>query len=328
MLKVKMIGLGYYLPQEKVTSEDLDRRLNLPLGSVENKSGLKVRHFANAEETNSFMGAKAALQAIEDAGIDIHDIDAIIGACGVGEQAIPCNAALIQRQLNLEDSGIPCFDVNSTCLSFLTAVEMASYLIVGKKFKHVLIVSSELPSRGLNWQDMETCTIFGDGAAACVLSAAEGTSKILSAHLQTHSIGAEFCKIEAGGTRILPSMYPDHPNSAYFQMYGKKVFKLASQLIKQSTQTLLKNAKLTIDDIDLVIPHQASKLAIHHVRKQLGVPPARYGDMYERIGNQMAASIPTAMCLLREQGQLLRGQTLYLLGSGAGLAVGGIIMIY
>ena len=123
-------------------------------------------------------------------------------------------------------------------------------------------------------------------------------------------------------------MYPDHPNSAYFQMDGKKVFKLASQLIKKSTQTLLKNAKLTIDDIDVVIPHQASKLAIHHVRKQLGVPPERYGDMYERIGNQMAASIPTTMCLLRDQNRLNRGQTLYLLGSGAGLAVGGIIMVY
>ena len=323
-----MLGLGHYLPQHVVTSLELDKRFNLPEGSVEKKSGLKLRHFANTQETTSFMGAQAAKKAITDANIDLSEIDAIIGACGVGEQAIPCNAALIQKQLHLENSGIPCFDVNSTCLSFLTAVEMAAYLIEGKKYKKVLIVSSEIPSTGIDWRDMETCTIFGDGAAACVLTSSADDSKILATHLETHSIGSDYCKVESCGTRILPSMHQDFPNSAYFQMNGKKVFKLASRLIKQSTAALLKTAQINIDEIDLVIPHQASKLALHHVRKQLGVNPERYGDVYETIGNQMAASIPTAMCLLREQGKLKRGQTLYLLGSGAGLAAGGIIMVF
>lgn len=328
MLSVKMLGLGHYLPEQQVSSEELDHRLGLTPGSVEKKSGLKVRHFASPDETTSVMGALAAQKAVKDAQMDFNQIDAIIAACGVGEQAIPCNAVLIQKKLGLENSGIPCFDINSTCLSFLTAVEAAAYFIEGKRFKNVLIVSSELPSKGMNWQDMETCTIFGDGAAACVLGVSDGQSKIIATHLQTHGIGSEYCKLEALGTRIPPSEHQQNPHTAYFHMDGKRVFKLASRLIKESTQILLNKSKLTIADMDLVIPHQASKLAIHHVRKQLGVDEARYGDVYETIGNQMAASIPTAMCLLRKQGRLKRDKLIYLLGSGAGLAAGGIIMIY
>lgn len=328
MLSVKMLGLGYYLPKTLVTSEDLDKRLHLALGSVEKKSGLKQRHFVNKDETTSFMGAEAAKRAIADAQITLDEVDAIIGACGVGEQAIPCNAALIQRQLGLENSGIPCFDINSTCISFLTAVDTASYLITGKKYRNVLIVSSEIPSSGLNWQDMETCTIFGDGAAACVLGQSDGDSKIIHSHFETHSSGADFCKVESCGTRILPSMHQDFPESAYFQMDGKKVFKLACKLIKHTHQVLLNETNMTISDIDWVIPHQASKLGIHHVRKLLGISPDKYADMFDRIGNQMAASIPTVMCLLKEQKKLKRGQTLYLLGSGAGLAINGMIMVY
>lgn len=115
------------------------------------------------------MGAQAALIAVQKANIQLTDIDVIISACGVYEQPIPCTAALIQKQLGLEQSGIACFDVNSTCLSFISALDIASYLIEGGRFKRALIVSSDIASAGLNWQDMETCTIFGDGAAACVL---------------------------------------------------------------------------------------------------------------------------------------------------------------
>ncbi len=237
MPAVKITGMGSYLPRNKVLSTELDFQLNLPKGSVQKKSGLISRYFASPDETTSYMGAQAALQA----NIKLTEIDVIISACGVGEQAIPCTSALIQKQLGLEQSGTACFDVNSTCLSFISALDIASYLVEGERYERVLIVSSDIASAGLNWQDMETCTIFGDGAAACILEKSNGTNRILSSHHETHSIGSTFCQIEAGGTR-LPAKNPlQNIEQSLFYMEGKKVFKLASKLLDNLMENLLVN---------------------------------------------------------------------------------------
>lgn len=328
MPAVKIIGMGRYLPRNKVFSTELDTKLNLPEGSVQKKSGLITRHFVSPDETTSYMGAQAALNAIKQANIKLTDINAIISACGVAEQAIPCTSALIQKQLGLEQSGIACFDVNSTCLSFVSALDIASYLIEGGRFKRILIVSSDIASAGLNWQDMETCTIFGDGAAACVVEKSDGSSRLLSSHHETHSIGATLCQIEAGGTR-LPAKNPlKNIEQALFHMEGKRVFKLASKLLDNLLENLLNKANLNMKDIDWLIPHQASLLAMHHIQKRLNIPPEKYVSIYPYHGNQIAASIPTALSILIDTNQLKRGQLVLLLGTGAGLAAGGVILEY
>ncbi|WP_454786126.1 beta-ketoacyl-ACP synthase III [Legionella sp. WA2024007413] len=328
MPAVKITGMGCYLPRNKVLSTELDVQLNLPPGSVQKKSGLISRYFASPDETTSYMGAQAALIAIEQANIPLTDIDAIISACGVGEQAIPCTAALIQKQLGLEQSGTACFDVNSTCLSFISALDIASYLIEGDRYKRILIISSDIASAGLNWQDMETCTIFGDGAAACVLEKSNGTNRILSSHLETHSIGSTFCQLEAGGTR-LPAKNPlQHIEQSLFYMEGKKVFKLASKLLENLMENLFRKTNLNMNDINWFVPHQASLLAMHHVQKRLHIPPEKFVSIYPYHGNQIAASIPTALYSLIHSKKLQRGQLVLLMGTGAGLAAGGIILEY
>ncbi len=328
MPAVKITGIGSYLPRNKVLSTELDLQLNLPQGTVQKKSGLISRHFASPDETTSYMGAQAALIAVQKANIQLTDIDVIISACGVYEQPIPCTAALIQKQLGLEQSGTACFDVNSTCLSFISALDIASYLIEGGRFKRALIVSSDIASAGLNWQDMETCTIFGDGAAACVLEKSNGTNRILSSHHETHSIGSTFCQIEAGGTRLPPKNPLLRIEQSLFYMEGKKVFKLASKLLDNLMDNLFSKAKLNLSDIDWFIPHQASQLAMHHVQKRLNIPTEKFVSIYPYHGNQIAASIPTALYTLINSQQLQRGQLVLLMGTGAGLAAGGIILEY
>ncbi|KTD63039.1 3-oxoacyl-ACP synthase [Legionella santicrucis] len=328
MPAVKITGMGRYLPRNKVLSTELDTKLNLPKGSVQKKSGLISRHFVSPDETTSYMGAQAALSAVHQSNIKLADIDAIISACGVGEQAIPCTSVLIQKQLGLEQSGIACFDINSTCLSFVSALDIASYLIAGGRFNRILIVSSDIASAGLNWQDMETCTIFGDGAAACVLEKSDGDSRILSSHHETHSIGSTICQIEAGGTR-LPAKDPlKNREQGLFHMEGKRVFKLASKLLDSLMDNLLNKANLKMQDIDWFIPHQASLLAMHHIQKRLNIPPEKFVSIYPYHGNQIAASIPTALSTLIDTNQLRRGQLVLLLGTGAGLAAGGVILEY
>lgn len=328
MPNIKIVGMGKYLPKTQVLSVELDKKLGLPLGSVEKKSGLLSRHFAAAHETTSYMAAKAALEAVKNANISLTDIDVIISACGAGEQLLPSTAALIQKQLDLETSGVACFDINSTCLSFLTALDVASYLISGGRYHRALIVSSDIPSVGLNWNDMETCTIFGDGAAACVIEKSETSSKILSTHMETHSIGSNFCQVEAGGTRIPPGRPFEREKYGLFHMDGKKVFKLAKRLVTHTTDVVFKKVGLTIKDINWVVPHQASLLAMHHLRKHLNIPTEKFADIYATHGNQMAASIPTALYHLIQTKKLKRGQLVYLLGTGAGISSGGMILEY
>lgn len=328
MPAVKITGLGHYLPENKVLSLALDTKLGLAAGSVQKKSGLVSRHFAAPHETTSYMGAQAALQAIERANISLADIDVIISACGAGEQLIPCTAALIQQQLALETSGIPCFDINSTCLSFLTAVDTASYLLDGGRFERALIVSSDMPSVGLNWHDMETCTIFGDGAAACILEKSHDSSRIIAAHMETYSIGSGYCTLQAGGTRMPPAREFDREKYGLFYMDGKKVFKLATQLIVQARDCVFEKAGVTMADIDWVIPHQASLLAMHHIRKRLGIPEEKFVDIYSTHGNQMAASLPTALHHYVQANKIKRGQLVYLLGTGAGISAGGMVLEY
>ncbi|RUR11152.1 beta-ketoacyl-ACP synthase III [Legionella sp. km772] len=327
MLAVKIIGLAQYLPRDVVYSHDLDKQLGLPPETVQMKSGLISRHFANPEETTSYMAAQAALRALSNAQCSLNDIDVIISACGAPEQLIPCTAALVQKQLGLEHSGIPSFDINSTCLSFLTALDTVAYLIAGGRYQRALIVASDIPSLGLNWSDMETCTIFGDGAAACIVEKSDGTSKILASHMETYSSGVDYCHVEAGGTRIPPAKPFDH-RLGLFQMDGKKVFKLASQLVITSMQQVFAKARVTLNDIDWVVPHQASLLAMHHLRKRLGIPEEKLVNIYATHGNQMAASIPSALAHHVNNKKIKRGQLVYLVGTGAGISAAGMIMEY
>ena len=327
MPAVRIIGLAQYLPRNKVWSSDLDTKLGLPKGSVQQKSGLASRHFASKEETTSYMAAQAALQAIKNADLTLHDIDLIISACGVPEQLLPCTAVMVQKQLGLEQSGVACFDINSTCLSFLTALDTVSYLITANRYKRALIVSSDIPSLGLNWQDMETCTIFGDGAAACVIEASEDSSRIIASHMTTYSMGADFCRVEAGGTKVPPA-HPFDRHLGLFHMEGKKVFKLASQLVIDLQEQLFTKAKITMNDIDWVIPHQASLLAMHHLRKRLEIPEEHLVDIYKTHGNQMSASMPSALAHYVHAKKIQRGQLLYLIGTGAGISAAGMILEY
>jgi 3-oxoacyl-[acyl-carrier-protein] synthase-3 len=327
MPNIKIVSMGKYLPKNKILSFDLDAKLGLSPGSVEKKSGLISRHFSEANETTSFMGAAASLEAIRNANIELTSIDVIVSACGAGEQPIPSTASLIQKQLGLGKSGVACFDINSTCLSFLTAIDILSYLISNERFKRALIVSSDIPSAGINWQDMETCTIFGDGAAACIIEKSDGSSRILSSFMETHSLGSDYCRLEAGGTRIPPAR-PFNHRYGLFYMDGKKVFKLASQLVVHTQEVVFKKAGLTIDDIDWFVPHQASLLAMHHIRKKIHIAKEKFVDIYATHGNQMAASIPTALYTLIKEKKLKRGQLIYLMGTGAGLSSSGMIMRY
>jgi 3-oxoacyl-[acyl-carrier-protein] synthase-3 len=326
---LKILGTGKYLPERVVSSLELDTKLGKRKGWVENKSGILKRHFANSNETTSFMATQAARQALSNSNLKPEDLNCIVSACGVMEQAIPSTSTLVQKHLGL--SGTASFDINSTCLSFLSALDVIASMIKTNRFENVLIVSSDIPSLGLNWDDMESCTIFGDGAAAAVLSqrSEQNNTNILAAHMETYCKGSSFCQIRAGGTKILPSQHKvNFEKYSLFEMDGSAAYKLTAQALPIFLEHLFEETKLNLSDIDLVIPHQASKPAIHYLLKKLSIPKEKLIDIFSNHGNQVAASIPTALHEAFSNNKIQRGNKILLIGSSAGISLGGMILEY
>jgi 3-oxoacyl-[acyl-carrier-protein] synthase-3 len=314
-----------------VTSTELDEVLGCEPGATEKLSGVSSRFFAGKDETTSAMGAWAAEAALQAAGIGINEIDCIVAACGVMEQPIPSTSVLIHHKLGLADSGVPAFDVNTTCLSFLTALSVVSALIQSGEYQKVLIVSSDLASTGLDWKEPEASTIFGDGAAAVVVEGITENqgSRILASRLETYSIGKDACVLAAGGTRLSPDEDLDaFMRSIKFQMDGQAAFKLSAQKLPDFLQRILDEAAVTLEDLKLIVPHQASALALDHIRKRLRLPEEKMVNIFASYGNQVASSIPTAFHYAVSNGLLQRGDKCLLLGTAAGISIGGLVMEY
>jgi 3-oxoacyl-[acyl-carrier-protein] synthase-3 len=327
--KISLGGVGKYLPKKLVLAQEIYDRLGK--NSKRNKLNILHRHFSNQDETTSYMATQASLQALKNANLKAEDLDCIIGACGVMEQAIPGTSVLVQKKLGLENSGIATFDINTTCLSFLSALDIASYMIDAGRFKNILIFASDIPSLGLNWNDEESCIIFGDGAAAAIFSNPKKNTEIeiISSLMETYSKGSDYCRVKAGGTLLHPTKFKgDLLEFALFEMNGKSAYKLTAEMIKNFIKKLFSQTNLQLSDIDLVIPHQASSLALHHLRKELNIPKEKIIDIFATHGNQVAASIPSSLFEAVTSEKIKRGDRVLMIGTGAGISIGGIILEY
>lgn len=326
MLPLKILATGAHLPGNRVRSEDLDLRLGLSPGSVLAKSGVSERWYAGHAQSQANIAALAARQALSRANLNPGDVSLLIGACGVQEQALPGTACAIAQELGLPP-GTPAFDVNASCLSFIQALQVAASLMSTSGYRRVLVVSADLASRGLDYDEPEASLIFGDGAAAAVLepAPAESGAGLLAHKFSTYPEGRSYCEIRAGGTRRNPVVGVEEKDFL-FRMKGKEVFRLASEHMGDFLADLLQQANLTLADIDWVVPHQASHLAMAHLRKRLGIDPSRMVDLYSTHGNQVAASMPTALDALLSSGKAAPGQRVLLLGTAAGLSLGGAVL--
>ncbi|RMQ47604.1 3-oxoacyl-ACP synthase [Pseudomonas cichorii] len=330
---VSILGSGHALPERVVTSAELDVELGLQTGSVARISGVLQRHVASRSETAASLGALAARQALHAAGVELEQIDLIACASGTMDQGLPCNAALLQRELGAGQSGIAAMDINASCLGFIAALDTLSWPLIAGRYRRILLVCSDIASCGLDWQQVEVSGIFGDGAAAVVLGVSDCTSKtapkILASSLKTFAEGAHLCQIPAGGSRFHPRRIdiPFEPLTS-FSMQGKEVYRLAVRHLPTLKDELLVQAGLTQDQIDWVIPHQASQQALQHAARRLGFAEGQVIDIFACHGNQVAASLPTALDIAIRDQRIQRGQTLMLIGTGAGLSLGGMVLEY
>ncbi|UKS29312.1 beta-ketoacyl-ACP synthase III [Paenibacillus sp. HWE-109] len=325
---IRITGTGKYLPKKVVTAQEMDLLLGVPAGWVEKKSNVLRRHFVE-DESASQMGAFAALEALKQANLNFLDIDCLVCASGTMEQPIPSTASLIQRALGQEKSGVPCFDINATCLSFLTALDVMSYMVTSGRYHRILLVSTEIASLGLNWSNKESAALFGDGAAAVVIEASseqEG-SRILSSAMKTYSQGAHLSQIRGGGTR-LPALSTQEEAAFLFEMDGPEIYKMASRLLPSFVASLLQEAGCAMKDIQVVIPHQGSAMAMRLISRKLRISEEQLMFITPTHGNTIAASIPMGLHEAIREGRITRGARLMLLGTSAGLSIGGMILDY
>lgn len=330
---VKITSYGYYLPKRKVSSEELDQKMGLPKGTVGGKSKIYNHYYADNEtETQSKMGAYALMDALERSQMKFEELDAIICTSGTGEQEIPSTAALILKALKKDSCGIMAFDINSTCLSFVTGFDTISYMVAAGRFKKVALVSTEIASVGLNYKHLESASLFSDGAAAMILEPTpEGEeSEVLSGKMELYPEGADSCRIVGGGSALHPRNFDPKENMEKFcfEMDGKAVFKLASKVAKGFIERFLTESKMTLKNVDVVVPHQASTSGMSLVQKKLELPDEKWVNIIEDHGNMISASIPLAFAKAVESGQIKRGDNVMLFGTSAGFGIGGVIFKY
>ncbi|UVK37707.1 ketoacyl-ACP synthase III [Mesorhizobium sp. AR10] len=327
-MRIKIIGTGRAVPEACVTSRSLDERLGLGAGQLEAATGV-IERYVCADESQVDLAATAARLALADAGLEAHDIGLVIGGCGVPYQPLPSTAPLVMQRLGMADGSAAAFDVNSTCLGFLTAFETAARMIEAGQCETALVFSSEIASRALPWQEQpEIAALFGDGAAAAVLRrAAPGEGAVRANLMRTYPSAYDACSIGSGGTRFdfhrQPQEFADH---ALFHMDGKELFRVTSRHFNGFVADLLQRAGWTHDDVDIVVPHQASPLALAHMARQTGFAREKLVDIAQHFGNQIAASIPFALDIARHEGRIAPGAKVLFLGTSAGVSFGGMAL--
>ncbi|VTT42122.1 3-oxoacyl-ACP synthase [Streptococcus porcinus] len=307
MRRVSIKGYGTALPAESITFGD-QRRFRV----------------ASSKEQLP-LAVEACQKALANAKLLITDIDCIVSASAVGIQPIPCTAALIHEQIAL-GTHIPALDINSTCTSFITALDTISYLIEAERYQRVLIVSSEVGSQGLNPDQKESYELFGDGAAAFIIEKNQEDKGIIDAIQATWSEGAHDTEIRGGLTSLPPEYFVAEKASDYqFDMKGRRILSLSAKKIPDLMAKLLTKNQMTIADIDFAIPHQASK-ALPLIMKKMGLCQDQYLDIVKDYGNMVSVSVPFALAYALDNQMIHPGQTIALMGTAAGLTANILLL--
>ncbi len=330
MFPIKISGLGSYLPNRRVTNDELATTLGIDPTWIARATGVHERRYASAAESSVFMGAQAAQAALQQAGLTVADLDAVVGASSSPYQTIPCTAVLLARELGIADGQAACFDLNATCLSFLFALQTVAALITSGSYRHVLIVSSERASPSLNPKERESAVLFGDAAAAAVITAtpAGEASALCGARFVTHTSGADHTVVLGGGTGYHPNDPATTPEMNYFRMNGPQVYRQGARLIGPFLTAFLHEIGWERATIDALIPHQASRHALDLLTDRLDFTKEQVMSNLACRGNCVAASLPLVLAETVAAGKIERGNRVLLGGSGAGLTLGAVALVY
>jgi len=315
-MRARIAGTGSYVPERVLTNADLERMVATSGTWIVERTGIRERRIAAPGEACSDLGTKAAERALAAAGVAAADLDLILVATCTGDSPLPSTACLIQQRLGAVRAAA--CDLSAACCGFVYALAVGdAYVKTG--FRHVLIVGSEVMSMITDWTDRGTCILFGDGAGAVVLSPSEGERGILSSHLHSDGNLWDLICVPGGGSRMPPSEKMLAEGLQYIKMKGNETFKVAVKTLEEAAREALSANHLSVDDLDLYVPHQANVRIIKAVAGRLGLPMEKVVLNMDRYGNTSAASIPLALDEAVREGRLKDGSLVMIEAFGSGL---------
>jgi 3-oxoacyl-[acyl-carrier-protein] synthase-3 len=321
---VSIIGTGSYIPEKVVTNADLAKIVDTTDEWIVSRTGMKERHMARPDEAASDMGAAAARKAMEAAGITADQIGMIVCASITPDMPFPSTACYVQRLIGAQNAF--CLDITAACSGFIYSLELARNAIASGQVETALIIGSEKLTGVIDWQDRQTCVLFGDAAGAAILSARGAPHGIRATALGSDGRLAELLMLPGGGSRHPTSLETIAQRLHYMKMSGREVFKHAVNRMIEACQKAIAKAGLTIDDVDLIIPHQANLRIIEAIGHRLGAPVEKYFINLEKYGNISAASIPVALDEVVRSGRIKKGDTIVLVAFGGGFTWGAAVL--
>ncbi|MEX0325298.1 MAG: beta-ketoacyl-ACP synthase III [Puniceicoccaceae bacterium] len=311
-------GTGSYAPPKILSNDDLSKIVDTSDEWIRTRTGIRERRIADENETTSDMAANAAGEAINNAGLEVGDIGLVVVATVTPDMPFPNTACFVQKKLGL--GKIPAFDIEAACSGFVYAMDIARGMMTVNGIKHALVIGAEKLSSITNWDDRTTCVLFGDGAGAVVLSL-EDKEDVGILDIMTGADGTETdILLVPGGGSANPSTVETIERSMHkIQMQGNQVFKHAVRVMCQSASDVLKNAGLTAEDVDLVVPHQANTRIIEALAQRLNVGMDKFKINLDRYGNTSAASVPIALDEAFRNGRIHPGDNILMVAFGGGL---------
>ncbi len=320
MTYAQIKGTGHSVPKVQVSNEDLTQYVDTTDEWISSRTGIKNRYISTGETATS-LAVGAAKQALEEAGTKPEEIDLIIVATMSPEYFMPSTACLVQGEI--EAVNATCFDLSAACSGFLYALKVASQGIRCGDYKKALVIGSEVLSKTLNWEDRDTCVLFGDGAGAVVLSQGDGPG-IINTYTGSDGTGADLLSLQA--TQSKNMLHETELVSPYMSMKGREVYSFAIKIVPKSINKVLEGTGYSVDDVSWFVLHQANERIIDSVAKKMKAPKEKFCKNMDTYGNTSAASIPIALSELAKSGKLHKGELVVLVGFGGGLTWGSALI--
>ncbi|MGM0508800.1 MAG: beta-ketoacyl-ACP synthase III [Fusobacteriota bacterium] len=316
--------MGSYVPEKIMTNKDLEDIVDTSDEWIQTRTGIKERRISKETEATSDLGLKAAKKALKDANIKANELDLIIVATITPDYPFPATAAIIQDKLGAKE--VAAFDLEAACTGMIYGLVTGANYIATGMYKKVLVIGSETLSKIIDWEDRNTCVLFGDGAAAVVLEEVEEDYGIKSYNLGARGSGGHTLDQPGGGSRNPATEETVKNKMHYLKMKGKEVFKFAVKALPETTKKTLNRINMTPDDVDIFIPHQANTRIINAAAKRLKQPISKFYTNLDRYGNTSSASIGLALDEAVKDKKVKKGDNLLLVGFGAGLTYGSCLL--
>lgn len=321
MKNAHIVGWGKALPHGRLTNDDIACMVDTSDSWIQERTGIKERRIANSTETTLSLAVEAANNALISARMTAAEIDLVIVCTATPEYLFPATACLVQDAIGAKSAGA--FDLEAGCAGFIYGMSVANAMIMSGAARTVLVAGAETLSRIVDWQDRTTCVLLGDGAGACILRGSEKPGGILATSLHSDGSGGELIHMRGGGSRHPTTKETVAADMHKLRMDGKQVYRFASRVLGEAVHTAVEKAGLTMEEVSLIIPHQANLRIIEAAAKMIGVPLNTMYVNIARHGNTSSASIPLALCGAIEEGRVKEGDNIVFVGFGAGLTWGG-----